>query len=191
MALVVGLGNPGDEYHGTRHNVGFAVVDRIAQRAGISWSSPPFRRYLFCETDRDLLVKPLTYMNLSGEVVPPLLRRHTGSRLLRNESDLIVICDNLDLPPGRIRVKRGGGTAGHRGIESIVAALGAGSFVRVYVGIGHPGNAAQVVGYVLQKPSPEESEQMNDAIERGADAVVTCTKFGVDRAMNRYNRSTG
>jgi PTH1 family peptidyl-tRNA hydrolase len=127
--LVVGLGNPGPRFDGTRHNVGFAVVEAVAERLQLRFRKPLFARYRATRIERRsdglALAEPLTYMNNSGQVFPSLLRRYRVT-----SEGLLVVCDNLDLPPGRVRLKRGGGSAGHNGLSSIVKALGHGEVVQ-------------------------------------------------------------
>ncbi len=182
MRIVVGLGNPGRAYRGTRHNVGFAVVEALAQR----WRAPfdPVRRGVSvahaCVADQPvLLVKPQLYMNLSGEALAAM-------RCPVTARDLIVVHDDLDLGCGCVRVKRGGGTAGHRGLDSIVERYGSG-FARVRVGIGRPPRGADTAEYVLSRFAAAESECIAAAIQ-GAGAAVECiVREGEEAAMNCFN----
>jgi PTH1 family peptidyl-tRNA hydrolase len=160
--LVVGLGNPGSEYDGTRHNVGFAVIDRVA------------------------LAKPTTFMNLSGESVSPLVRRFG----IDEASRLVIVHDELDLPTGIVRVKIGGGLAGHNGLRSIKAHLHDDAFVRVRIGVGKPPSKEDGADHVLKRVGKADRELLDIAIEIAADAVELIVSDGPDAAMNRVNART-
>ncbi len=183
--LVVGLGNPGPEYTGTRHNVGFEVVERLAVLARVRFTRGRFQ----ARTARAelagmpvLLLKPQAFMNLSG---PPVLAwlEATGLPAAR----LVVVHDDLDLPLGRLRITGGAGSAGHRGVASIQAALHSGSFPRVRLGIGRPRETEDAVDRVLQAFGPEELPAVTEMVEQAAGAVQTLICDGLARAMNRYN----
>ncbi|MCA9528842.1 MAG: aminoacyl-tRNA hydrolase [Myxococcales bacterium] len=184
MYLIVGLGNPGPKYAGNRHNVGFMVAERLAAR----WGAPAFRAKLkgvftkarFAGEDAVLLC-PQTYMNLSGESVQAAMRffKVPGERL-------VCIHDELDLPFGTLRVKVGGGTAGHNGLRSIVQHLGDGDFVRLRFGIDRP-RSGQVVGYVLSDFDTSERAELPDLLERGCDMVESVVRDGPRAAMNAYH----
>ncbi|MFZ5646222.1 MAG: aminoacyl-tRNA hydrolase [Bacillota bacterium] len=187
MFLVVGLGNPGREYAGTRHNMGFRLVDLLAGRL-----NTPVEKNLFKSlTGRGLqhgrtiiLAKPQTYMNLSGNSVAALMNWFKIA-----PSGLVVAYDDLDLPPGKIRLRPQGGHGGHRGVESIIEKIGTGGFSRVRIGIGRPPNPEyDVADWVLGRLSEEEEKLAGEALERAAEAVITLINEGVDAAMNRYNR---
>jgi len=182
---VVGLGNPGPEYAGTRHNVGFRALDLLAGRLGVEFRKAPLRRLLAAEaasgSHRWRLVKPLTYMNNSGDVFPALLRR-------RRAHTLLVICDNLDLPAGACRLRRRGSSAGHKGLESIIRRTGSGDFMRLYIGIGHPGRTEEVVDHVLSAPGEAEAALIGRGLERAADAVLRLPVEGPERVMNGLNQ---
>lgn len=194
MRLVAGLGNPGPEYNGTRHNAGFAVLDRVAGEIGISL------RQLDCRalTGRGkigaepvLLAKPVTFMNASGEAVTGLLKKH-GLEL----SELLVICDDVDLPVGTIRVKPGGSSGGQKGLKSVEALLGSGEFARLRIGIRgeHYSREEDLSDYVLAKFSRAERPMMDAAEKRAAAAVQIWVEKGITETMNRFNavpESTG
>ena len=187
MFFVVGLGNPGCEYEGTRHNVGFEVVDRLAQRH----TFPAFRTYNKASISRGairkqdvLLMKPQTYMNLSGDAVQANLHTFQGA-----VGDLVVIYDEMDFEPGTVKLKRGGGHAGHKGLRSIMSHLGR-DFCRVRVGIGK-GKAGAGVDHVLSTFDPQTRPHIEDAIERAADAVQFLIQDGLSKAMNRINAQNG
>jgi peptidyl-tRNA hydrolase, PTH1 family len=186
--LVVGLGNPGDEYARTRHNVGAEVVELLARRHGGKLRGTKGR----ARTDevrigdrRVELAVPLTYMNDSGEAVANLVRR------LGVEPDQIVIVhDELDLPPAVLRVKVGGGLAGHNGLRSIKNHLHTEEFMRVRIGVGKPPSKEQGADHVLSRISKRDREAMDVTIEEAADAVELIVADGVAAAMNRYNART-
>lgn len=184
MFLVVGLGNPGKRFAETRHNAGFRVVDRVAERLGCSWKSAD--RFSFARGTvggkEVYLVKPLTFMNLSGEGLLAFFAHHGWVF-----EDIVVVHDELDFPPGTVRIKRGGGVAGHRGLQSLVDALGRSDFIRVRVGIGKPENKDLVVDHVLGVPEGEERMLLAEAEEKAAEAVLCILGEGLAKAMNLYN----
>lgn len=186
--LVVGLGNPGDEYARTRHNVGAEVVELLARRHGGKLHGSKGRARsdeLRIGAKRVALAIPLTYMNDSGEAVAGLMRR------LGVEPDQIVIVhDELDLPPAVLRVKVGGGLAGHNGLRSIKQHLHTDEFLRVRIGVGKPPSKEKGADHVLSRVSKRERESMDVTIEEAADAVELIVSDGVDAAMNRYNART-
>ncbi|MBK7951243.1 MAG: aminoacyl-tRNA hydrolase [Deltaproteobacteria bacterium] len=187
--LVVGLGNPGPEYAATRHNVGFRVVEHLARRAGAVFVADPGLRGRLARAriaGRDcVLLEPLTFMNRSGESVGAALERWPA---LAPERDLLVVLDDLDLPPGRLRLRPSGGAGGHRGLADIARELATQATPRLRFGIGHPGSAAQVVDWVLEPFSEaEEAEVLPAAVERAADAVACVVGEGLKIAMDRFN----
>lgn len=171
MDLIVGLGNPGRRYQHTRHNLGFDVIDALAQRCGASLDrhvgEADCGEATLCGR-RVLLAKPRTFMNVSGRSVSQLVERY-----LQPHEQLIVIHDDLDLPLGKIRLKRGGGDAGHRGIRSIIEWIGHGEFARVRMGIGRPACKADIVAYVLLPFMAEEAEAYNTMIANAMQGVET------------------
>jgi PTH1 family peptidyl-tRNA hydrolase len=187
--LVVGLGNPGAEFARTRHNVGAEVVDRLARRHGAKLKKGK-ERALVDEVKvgehRVALAIPLTYMNDSGEAVRRLSRRYGVEA-----SQIVVVHDELDLPVGQLRVKDGGGLAGHNGLRSIKAHVHSDEFARVRIGVGKPVTKERGVDHVLNKFSKAEREQIDVTIERAADAVEAIAADGVQAAMNQFNERTG
>ncbi|MBI4489234.1 MAG: aminoacyl-tRNA hydrolase [Deltaproteobacteria bacterium] len=187
MKVVLGLGNPGKKYDRTRHNLGFLVVDRLASENRIAIKK---RRHGSLigdwETNGEkvLLVKPQTYMNHSGEAVRSLFGYFPVS-----VKDLVVIHDDLDLPFGRIRIRQKGGAGGHRGIISILQALGDQGFLRVRVGVGRPPLGRDPTDYVLEPFSPEEEALLDGIVSRAAEAVETLLQKGPHQAMERFNRA--
>jgi len=183
--LVVGLGNPGEEYAKTRHNVGAEVVEILARRHGGKLRKQK-ERSLTDEVNvggkRMALAIPLTYMNLSGEAVAPLVRRYGVE-----PGQLVVVQDEMDFELGRLQVKNGGGLAGHNGLKSIVAHLHTQDFVRVRIGIGKPPGSRQGADHVLRRFSKAERAEIDVVLEEAADAVELILAEGVDVAMNRIN----
>jgi PTH1 family peptidyl-tRNA hydrolase len=186
MKIIVGLGNPGRKYSGTRHNIGYRVVEELARRHGVEKEESRFDAilgHLKIGAQKVILVKPLTYMNLSGKTVQPLAHWYKVDL-----TDLMVVCDDMDLPPGIIRLRPQGGTGGHKGLASITERLGTKGFARLRVGIGHPDHEErEVVSWVLGTFSPAEEEQMQSAVTKAADALELWTKEGIVPAMNTYN----
>ena len=183
--LVVGLGNPGEEYVKTRHNVGAEVVEILARRHGGKLRKQK-ERSLTDEVNvggkRVALAIPLTYMNLSGEAVAPLVRRYGVEA-----GQLVVVQDEMDFELGRLQVKNGGGLAGHNGLKSIVAHLHTQDFVRVRIGIGKPPGSRQGADHVLRRFSKAERQEIDVVLEEAADAVELILAEGVEVAMNRVN----
>jgi len=184
--LVVGLGNPGSDYVGTRHNVGFDVIDLLVARHGGRLRKGRERALVDevrCDGQRLALAAPQTFMNLSGESVAPLVRRYDIDDLHR----LVIVHDELDLPVGRLRVKVGGGLAGHNGLRSIKAHLHTDDFVRVRIGVGKPPSPEQGADHVLKRPSHAVRRALAEMVERAADAVEAILADGPDAAMGRFN----
>jgi len=182
MRVIVGLGNPGSRYAETRHNVGFAVIAELVQRWRVLLG--PTRNgsrlaHGSIENEQVLLVEPQMYMNMSGEALsqlqPPV-----------SAAELIVIHDDLDLACGRLRIKRGGGSGGHRGIDSIVERYGT-EFVRVRIGVGRPRAGEDPAEHVLSPFADDEHDSIAAAAKRAADAVQCVLKYGVEVTMNRFN----
>lgn len=186
LKLVVGLGNPGEKYAATRHNVGFRAVDLVAARLETAVDHPFLRALVgqgFHQGEKIILAKPQTYMNLSGEAVIRLLRWYKLP-----PADMTVIYDDLDLEPGRLRIRNRGGDGGHRGLASIINLLGTGDFVRVRVGIGRPpAQGPEVVDWVLGRPAPAEEEMINKVLHIVPDVLLEIVERGAGAAMNKYN----
>lgn len=183
--LIVGLGNPGDEYQGSRHNVGAEVVELLAKRHGARLRRRKERALtdeVTIDGNRVVLAVPLTYVNDSGLAVRALVRRFgvTPERL-------VVVHDELDLPVGQLKVKSGGGLAGHNGLRSIVAHLHSQDFQRVRIGVGKPVSKERGADHVLNRFGKRERADVDVTVEQAADAVETIVREGVDPAMNRFN----
>ena len=182
MKLIVGLGNPGREYAGTRHNAGFQWVDRLAEILHITLK-PEIRFHGLCahvnQKTTDLwLLEPQTYMNASGRSVVALCQFYKIQT-----DEMIVIHDELDLPPGRAKLKKGGGLGGHNGLKDIAAKLGTQDFWRLRIGVGHPGDRDAVVGYVLHPPRKEEAQLIDEAIERSLEVWPLLAQNACEAAM--------
>ena len=176
--MIVGLGNPGPQYQGTRHNAGFLVVDELARRSGQS-----FKKTRLAEEAKGdlLLVKPTTFMNLSGQAVQAYM-----TKLSLKPDQILVVHDDLDLPLGRLRLKLGGGAGGQRGVKDITARVGP-DFARLKVGIGRPPERWTVENWVLSKFRAEEADLVAEVITAAADAVEQVVAEGLTHAMNRVN----
>lgn len=184
--LVVGLANPGSEYEGTRHNVGGEVVLLLAERHGARLRKSKERALvdeLTLGGKRVALAIPLTYMNLSGEAVAPLVRRHG----IEDPHRLVIVHDELDLPVGTLKVKVGGGLAGNNGLKSVQAHLHTDDFVRIRIGIGKPPGRAHGVDHVLKRPSKADRAELDVVVQEAADAVEVILSDGPAVAMNRFN----
>ena len=185
MKLIVGLGNPGARYEGTRHNMGFLVVDALARRAGVGINRERFDALLGRGEISEvsvILAKPLTFMNLSGRSVAQIARYFDIGA-----EDILVVHDDMDFPVGDVRIKAGGGAGGHKGLLSIIDQLGGADFARVRVGIGRPPARETAERYVLERFSEEEKQVLDSAVERAGDAVIAVVSSGVHAAMNRFN----
>ncbi|MEW5323401.1 aminoacyl-tRNA hydrolase [Geobacillus thermoleovorans] len=185
MKLFVGLGNPGKEYEQTRHNVGFFVIDELAKRWNVSLKTAKFRGLFGMASvsgEKVALCKPLTYMNLSGECVRPLMDYYDIS-----VDDVIVIYDDLDLPPGKIRLRLKGSSGGHNGVKSLIQHLGTEQFKRIRIGIGRPTGGQPVTDYVLGRFTEEEKPAVDKAVLRAADACEQAVTAPFIQVMNAFN----
>ena len=183
--LIVGIGNPGAEYAGTRHNAGFEVIDRLLRKFPTVFTPRRARNAQAWEgrfSGRNvILMKPQTYVNLSGEAVLPLMK---GEEL--HPSEILVVYDDLDLPVGRIRIRKNGGSAGHNGMKSIIGALQSEAFPRLRIGIGDE-NAKRRADYVLSSFEGREKESYEKALDKAVEAVELLLRRGISKAMNCYN----
>ena len=185
MKIIAGLGNPGAEYAHTKHNVGFMLVDMLAEKLGAaSWKEDFFSALTEVRIggEKVFLVKPLTYMNNSGEALGPML-----SYYKLDVDDLVVVHDDMDIPAGMVRIRRKGSSGGHNGIKSIIAHVGSEDFARVRIGIGRPPAGWTVIHHVLAPFSTEDAPKIRAAIDYLLPAVESIVTDGVDFAMNRYN----
>jgi len=182
--LIVGLGNPGKRFEATRHNIGFMVLDKLAAEWEVELKHKSFNALWGKRTiagNNLLLAKPQTFMNLSGTAV-----RQLQSFFKTDISNLIVIHDDLDLPFGAIRLKSGGGTAGHKGLASIESNLGTSGFIRVRLGIGKPVDKSRIEGYVLEPFRKEEQEVLSELLQWAADASAEIVLNGLQKAISKY-----
>lgn len=186
MFLIVGLGNPGKKYEGTRHNIGFDVIDALAERYNINMNEKKHRA--LCGTGvilgaKVILAKPLTYMNLSGESAAEIINYYK----LDPEAEMLVIFDDVSLVPGQIRVRKKGSAGGHNGIKSIIARTGTQSFMRIKVGVGEKPKDWDLADYVLGRFAKEERALVDAAVEDAAAAAGLILQGEIDRAMNDFN----
>ena len=184
MKVIVGLGNPGAQYANTPHSVGFEVVDAIASELGLEWET---KKAFSCLMAKGvfagmpvLLVKPQTYMNLSGDSVAPVVKYHNAT-----PADLIVVQDDIDIPLGRLRIRKNGSCGGHNGIRNIIERLGSQSFIRLKVGVGK--DKSNVIGHVLGKFDPASRTTVDKVVSASVQAVASILRDGADKAMNVFN----
>jgi peptidyl-tRNA hydrolase, PTH1 family len=192
MKIIIGLGNPGREYALNRHNMGFRCIDRLAELHSISVKKVLCQSYTGEGSIEDvpvILVKPRTFVNLSGQAASCLLRKFKCE-----PSDLIVVHDDLDLPAGRLRIRLGGKSGGHRGLKSIISCTGTEEYTRVRIGISRPDHShgdsyeEAIIDYVLGNLSKQEEELISPAIESACEAIKVLLTEGLEAAMNKYNR---
>ena len=186
MYIIVGLGNPGKEYENTRHNIGFATLDQLAEAGGISVLEKKHKALIgkgMIDGQKVILVKPMTYMNLSGESVRELMDYYK----IDEKSELIVISDDVSLPPGQLRVRKKGSAGGHNGLKNIILHLGHDEFIRLKMGVGEKPQGYNLADYVLGHFTGDEKKEMQEAAKRGADCVRMIMKDGPDAAMNAFN----
>ena len=184
MKIIAGLGNPGAQYANTPHSVGFETVDALASMAGVAWEEKRQFKCLMTKVviagQPVLLVKPQTFMNLSGESVAPLVKYNNAT-----SADLLVVQDDIDLAVGRLRVRKGGSCGGHNGVRNIIERLGTSDFTRLKIGVGK--DKSNVVAHVLGKFDPETRKTMDLVVAEAVKAAVEIVQHGPDRAMNLFN----
>jgi PTH1 family peptidyl-tRNA hydrolase len=184
VKLIVGLGNPGRNYAGTRHNVGFEVLDVIAGRHRLEWESAPAEAVMAkWRAVQALLVKPLTFMNLSGFAVQQVMQFYKVEL-----PDLLVVVDEVQLELGRLRARRSGSAGGHNGLKSLIAQLGTGEFARLRIGVGRGDARRDLADHVLSTFDADERPIVADTVTRAADAVELFVAEGIQPVMNRFNR---
>ncbi len=182
MRVVVGLGNPGLRYRGTRHNLGFEVLDRLEAEAGAGWKKKRLFPAWIGRRGNLILVKPATYVNLSGGAVRAVLDYFRLSA-----GELLVVVDDVNLPAGTIRIRAGGGAGGHHGLESIIRALSTRDFARLRIGVGG-GKLSDLTGHVLSRPGKKDNALFRRAVTEAGAAVEVIATEGVEAAMNRFNK---
>lgn len=188
MYVIVGLGNPGREYRNTRHNIGFEVIDELAGKYGIAVREKKHKAKIgkgIVAGQKAVLVKPQTYMNLSGESVRDVIDFYKADE----KSELIVISDDISLNVGQIRIRKKGSAGGHNGLKNIILHLGHDEFRRVKVGVGAKPEGCDLVDHVLGHFSKNDREILNDSVKRAAEAVEVMITDGPDAAMNRFNHT--
>ncbi|WP_018291924.1 aminoacyl-tRNA hydrolase [Verrucomicrobium sp. 3C] len=182
FSLIFGLGNPGPEYRGTRHNVGLMVLEAVARRQKLSWRPERSGPACVAEGKQALFISPLCYMNESGVIVRNFLQR-----LRKKPEDIFVIVDDIALPLGKLRLRPGGASGGHRGLLSIVSAIGTEGFGRLRCGIGPLPRGVDLADFVLARFCNDERPDLEAMIEQAADAFECCQECGIAVAMNRFN----
>ena len=185
MYLIVGLGNPEEEYARTRHNMGFDTINKISEKYNIKVNKSKFNSLYgtgTIENEKVILLKPQTYMNLSGEAIRDFMHFYKLS-----SEDIIVIYDDLDIEPGVIKIRKKGGPGTHNGMKSVVHEIQTEDFLRIRIGIGNPEYKNDLLNFILTRIPNEEYKRLEEAQENAAKAIVEIIKNGIDTAMNKYN----
>ena len=185
MYLIVGLGNPEEEYGKTRHNMGFDTINKIAEKHNIKVNKSKFNSFYgtgSINNEKVILLKPQTYMNLSGNAVRDFMNFYKIK-----ENELIVIYDDLDIEPGIIKIRKKGGPGTHNGMKSVVSEIQTENFARVRVGIGNPKYKDDLINYILTRIPEEEYKILENSTESAAEAITEIIATGIDKAMNKYN----
>ena len=185
MYLIIGLGNPEEEYGRTRHNMGFNVINKLSNKYGIEVNKKKFDGLCgdgIIEGEKVILLKPQTYMNLSGKSIVQVVNFYKIP--LQN---VIVIYDDIDIEPGLIRIRKKGSSGSHNGMKSVIAELGTGEFMRVRVGIGKPKYDGDMINYVIGAVPEEEQKELEKGVEKAKEAVIEILRSGIDTSMNKFN----
>ena len=185
MYLIIGLGNPEEEYSKTRHNMGFNTINKIAEQYNIKINKKKFQglyEMTTIEGKKVILVKPQTYMNLSGNCVKEIADFYKVSK-----EEILVIYDDMDIEPGKIKIRKKGSSGGHNGMKSIIQMLGTEEFSRIRIGIGRPKHNGDEINYVIGSIPDEEIPKLNNGIEIAKEAVIEILENGIDSAMNKFN----
>ncbi len=185
MFLIVGLGNPEEEYSNTRHNMGFDTINKLANEYNIKINKNKFKGLCgsgIIENEKVILLKPQTYMNLSGESIKEAMAFYK----IKSEN-IIVIYDDIDIEPGIIKIRKKGGPGGHNGMKSVISEIDTQNFPRIRIGIGKPENKGQLIEYVIGKMSQTDKDILEKATILGKEAILEIIKNGVDIAMNKFN----
>ena len=185
MYLIIGLGNPEEEYSKTRHNMGFNAINKIAEQYGLKINKNKFQglyESAIIEGQKVILIKPQTYMNLSGECVKQFVDFYKIQK-----EEILVIYDDMDIEPGKIKIRKKGGPGGHNGMKSIIKMLGTEELSRIRVGIGRPEHNGDEINYVIVAIPEEEIPKLNEGVENAKEAVIEVLKNGIDSAMNKLN----
>ena len=187
IKLIIGLGNPGSQYTNTRHNIGFRIIDRLAERLGTSLSKEKFKGHITevqVNRQKVLLLKPMTFMNKSGESAAQAARNRVN-----DSSEVLTIYDDVDLPLGRLRIRKNGSAGTHNGMKSIIEYLGSKEVPRVRVGIGANAGQGDLSSHVLGKFRPDEAQLVEDVIEQAVQAIIAIVETDIDSAMNEFNKN--
>ena len=185
MYLIIGLGNPEEEYSKTRHNMGFNAINKIAEQYGIKVNKSKFQglyESAIIEGQKVMLIKPQTYMNLSGECIKQFVDFYKIQK-----EEILVIYDDMDIEPGKIKIRKKGGAGGHNGMKSIIKMLGTEEFARIRTGIGRPKHSGDDIKYVIGAIPEEEIPKLDEGVEKAKEAVIEILKNGIDSAMNKLN----
>lgn len=185
MYLIVGLGNPEEEYNHTRHNMGFHVINKLARKYEITMNRKKYEGIYGdgkIEEEKIILLKPQTYMNASGKSIIQFMRFYK----LQPEN-IIVIYDDMDVEPGKIKIRKKGGPGSHNGMKSVIHEIQSQEIPRIRVGIGRPEEQNQMIEYVIGEIDPEEEKELEEGVEKAAEAIEAILKIGIDKAMNQYN----
>ena len=185
MYLIIGLGNPEEEYSKTRHNMGFNAINKIAEQYGLKINKNKFQglyESAIIEGQKVILIKPQTYMNLSGECIKQFVDFYKIQK-----EEILVIYDDMDIEPGKIKIRKKGGPGGHNGMKSIIKMLGTEELSRIRVGIGRPEHNGDEINYVIGAIPEEEIPKLNEGVENAKEAVIEVLKNGIDSAMNKLN----
>ena len=185
MYIIVGLGNPEPEYSNTRHNMGFDTINKIAKKYNIEFSKTNFKGIYgtgIIEGEKVILLKPQTYMNLSGESIKEIIDFYK-----LNTDNLIIIYDDIDIEPGIIKLRKTGGPGTHNGMKSVIKEIGTEKFPRVRIGIGKPEHKGDLINYVIGKIPEEDKKILEKSTDVAKDAVIEIIKNGIDKAMNLFN----
>lgn len=185
MYLIIGLGNPEEEYSKTRHNMGFNTINKIAEQQKIEVNKNKFQglyETTIIEGEKVVLVKPQTYMNASGNCVKEFINFYKAEK-----EKTIVIYDDMDIKPGKIKIRKQGGPGGHNGMKSIIQMIGTEEFPRIRIGIGRPRHNGDEINYVIGCIPEEEIPKLNDGVEKAKEAIIEILKNGIDSAMNKFN----
>ena len=185
MYIIIGLGNPEEEYSKTRHNMGFNAINKIAEQYGLKINKNKFQglyESAIIEGQKVILIKPQTYMNLSGECVKQFVDFYKIQK-----EEILVIYDDMDIEPGKIKIRKKGGPGGHNGMKSIIKMLGTEELSRIRVGIGRPEHNGDEINYVIGAIPEEEIPKLNEGVENAKEAVIEVLKNGIDSAMNKLN----
>lgn len=185
MYLIVGLGNPEEEYSKTRHNMGFNVINKIAEKYNLEIKKNKdegIYEKTIIENEKVILLKPQTYMNLSGNCI----KKYIDFYKIEKEK-ILIIYDDMDIEPGKIKIRKKGSSGGHNGIKSIIEKLGTEEFARIRVGIGKPQHPGEQINYVIGSIPEDEIPKLEDGVKKAQEATIEILKNGIDKAMNKFN----